>query len=63
MCPQAPRLSPEYYYKAGLQTVITEKPLQIRLVMRSGHAGPVTMDRIARGPSCWTRSRDGATSS
>jgi hypothetical protein len=29
MCPQAPRLSPEYSHKAGLQTVITEKPLQI----------------------------------
>jgi hypothetical protein len=53
MCPQAYRLSPEYSYKAGLQTVITEKPLQIRLVMRRGHAGPVTMGWIARGPSCW----------
>jgi hypothetical protein len=63
MCPQAPRLSPEYSYKAGLQTVIIEKPLQIRPVMRSGHAGPVTMGRITRGPSCWTRPRDGATSS
>jgi hypothetical protein len=62
MCPQAPKLSLEYSYKAGLQTVITEKPLQIRLVMRSGHAGPVTMGRIARGPSCWTRPRDGVTS-
>jgi hypothetical protein len=39
MCPQASRLSPEYSYKAGLQTVITEMPLQIRPVMRSGHAG------------------------
>jgi hypothetical protein len=29
MCPQAPRSSPEYSHKAGLQTVITEKPLQI----------------------------------
>jgi hypothetical protein len=63
MCPQAPRLSPEYSHKAGLQTVITEKPLQIRPVMRSGHVGPVTMGRIARGPSCRTRPRDGATSS
>jgi hypothetical protein len=63
MCPQAPRLSPEYSYKAGLQTVIIEKPLQIRPVMRSGHAGPVTMDRTTRGPSCWTRLWDGATSS
>jgi hypothetical protein len=42
MCPQAPRLSPEYSHKAGLQTVITGRPLQIRPVMRSGHAGPVT---------------------
>jgi hypothetical protein len=32
MCPQAPRLSPEYCHKVGLQTVITEKPLQIRPV-------------------------------
>jgi hypothetical protein len=29
MCPQAPRVSPEYSHKVGLQTVITEKPLQI----------------------------------
>jgi hypothetical protein len=63
MCPQAPRLSPEYSHKAGLQTVITGKPLQIRPVMRSDHAGHVTMGRIARGPPCWTRSRDGTTSS
>jgi hypothetical protein len=63
MCPQAPRLSPEYSHKAGLQTVITGRPLQIRLVMRSGHAGPVTMGRITRGPPCWTRPRDGTTSS
>jgi hypothetical protein len=33
MCPQAPRSSPEYSHKAGLQTVITEKPLQIRPVI------------------------------
>jgi hypothetical protein len=33
MCPQAPRVSPEYSHKVGLQTVITEKSLQI---------GPVT---------------------
>jgi hypothetical protein len=63
MCPQAPRLSPEYSHKAGLQTVITERPLQIRLVMRSGHAGPVTMGRITSGPPCWTRSQDETTSS
>jgi hypothetical protein len=40
MCPQTPRLSPEYSHKAGLQ---------IRPVMRSGHAGPVTMGRVAVG--------------
>jgi hypothetical protein len=32
MCPQAPGLSPEYSHKGGLQTVITEKPLQVGLV-------------------------------
>jgi hypothetical protein len=63
MCPQAPRLSPEYSHKAGLQTVITGRPLQIRPVMRSGHAGPVTMGQITRGPPCWTRSQDETTSS
>jgi hypothetical protein len=63
MCPQALRLSLEYSHKAGLQTVITGRPLQIRHVMRSGHAGPVTMGRITRGPPCWTRPRDGTTSS
>jgi hypothetical protein len=63
MCPQAPRLSPEYSHKAGLQTVITGRPLQIRPVMCSGHTGPVTIGRITRGPPCWTRPRDGTTSS
>jgi hypothetical protein len=63
MCPQAPRLSPEYSHKAGLQTVITGRPLQIRLVMRSGHAGPIAMGRITRGPPCWTRPRGETTSS
>jgi hypothetical protein len=63
MCPQAPRLSPEYSYKAGLQTVIIGRPLQIRPVMRSGHAGPVTIGRITRWPPCWTRSQDETTSS
>jgi hypothetical protein len=63
MCPQAPKLSPEYSHKAGLQTVITGRPLQIRPVMRSGHAGPVTMGQITRGPPCWTRSQDETTSS
>jgi hypothetical protein len=48
--------------KVGLQTVITEKPLQFRPVMRSDSAGPVMTGRIARGLSCWATSRDGATS-
>jgi hypothetical protein len=34
MCPQAPGLSPEYSHKGRLQTVITEKPLQIQPVTR-----------------------------
>jgi hypothetical protein len=34
MCPQAPRSFPEYSHKAGLQTVITEKPSQTGPVMR-----------------------------
>jgi hypothetical protein len=34
----------------------------MRPVMRSGRVGPVTMGQIARGPSCWTTPRDGATS-
>jgi hypothetical protein len=63
MCLQTPRLSPEYSYKAGLQTVITGRPLQIRPVMRSGHTGPVTMGRITRGPPFWTRSQNETTSS
>jgi hypothetical protein len=63
MCPQAPRLSPEYSHKAGLQTVITGRPLQIRPVMHSGHTRPVTIGRITRGPPCWTRSQDETTSS
>jgi hypothetical protein len=63
MCPQTPRLSPEYSHKAGLQTVTTGTPLQIRPVTRSGHAGPVTMGRITRGPPCWTMPRGGMTSS
>jgi hypothetical protein len=63
MCPQLPRLSPEYSHKAGLQTVITGMPLQIRPVTRGGHAGPVTMGQIARGPLSWTRPHCGMTSS
>jgi hypothetical protein len=63
MCPQTPRLSPEYSHKVGLHTVITGRPLQIRPVTRNGHAGPVTMGRITRGPPFWTRSQDETTSS
>jgi hypothetical protein len=63
MCPQAPRLSLEYSHKAGLQTVITGRPLQIGPVMRSGHAGPITVRRITRGPPCWMGPLDGTTSS
>jgi hypothetical protein len=63
MCPQTPRLSPEYSHKAGLHTVIIGRPLQIRHVTRNGHAGPVTMGRITRGPPFWTRSQDETTSS
>jgi hypothetical protein len=33
--------------------------LQIRPVTHSGHAGPVTMGRIARGPLSWTRPHSG----
>jgi hypothetical protein len=63
MCPQLPRLSPEYSHKAGLQTVITGMPLQMRPVTHGGHAGPVTMGRIARGPPNWMRPHGGGTSS
>jgi hypothetical protein len=63
MCPQLPRLSPEYSHKAGLQTVITGMPLQIRPVTGGGHAGPVTMGRITRGPLSWMRPHCGMMSS
>jgi hypothetical protein len=39
MCPQALRLSPEYSHKAGLQTDITEEPLQIGPVIHSAARG------------------------
>jgi hypothetical protein len=39
MCPRAPRSSPEYSHEAGLQTVITEKPSQTGLVIRSATWG------------------------
>jgi hypothetical protein len=49
MCPQVPRLSSEYSHKVGLQTVITEKPLQI---------GPVT-HLAARGLLQWAEFPEG----
>jgi hypothetical protein len=49
MYPQAPGLSPEYSYKGGLQTVITEKLLQMR---------PVTHLSV-RGPLQWAESHVG----
>jgi hypothetical protein len=61
MCPQLPRLSPEYSHKAGLQTVITGMTLQMRPVAHSDRAGPVTMGRIVRGPPNWTRPHGGRT--
>jgi hypothetical protein len=61
MCHQPPRLSPKYSHKAGLQTVITGMPLQIRPVTRGGHTGPVTMGQITRGPLSWTRPHGGMT--
>jgi hypothetical protein len=39
MCPQAPRSSPKYSHKVGLQTVITEKPSQTGPVMRATARG------------------------
>jgi hypothetical protein len=49
MYPQAPGLSSEYSHKGGLQTIITEKPLQIE---------PVTRDS-ARGLLQWAESHVG----
>jgi hypothetical protein len=62
MCPQVPRFPWNILIKAGLQTVITEKPLQFEPVLRSDSAGPVMTGRIARGLQCWATPRDGATS-
>jgi hypothetical protein len=57
--PGSPRNIP---IKAGLQTVIIEKPLQFRPVMCNNSAGPVKTSRIVRGLSCWATPRDGAAS-
>jgi hypothetical protein len=62
MCPQEPRFSRNIPIKAGLQTVIMEKPLQFRPVMRNNSAGPVMTGRIVRGLSLWVTPRDGAAS-
>jgi hypothetical protein len=39
MCPQAPGSPPEYSHKAGLQTVITEKSIQIGPVIHTAAQG------------------------
>ena len=62
MCPQEPRFSWNIPIKAGLQTVIIEKPLQFRPVMRNNSAGPVMTGRIVRGLSRWATPRDGVAS-
>jgi hypothetical protein len=41
LCPRVPGLSPEYSHKGGLQTVITEKLLQMRLVTCLSTQGPL----------------------
>jgi hypothetical protein len=49
LCPRVPRLSPEYSHKGRLQTIITEKLLQMR---------PVTC-LSTRGPLQWAEFRVG----
>jgi hypothetical protein len=62
MCPQAPRLSPEYSHKVGLQTVITEKPLQIGPVIHLAMRGLLQWAefhvglRVRRGRGTWATS-------
>jgi hypothetical protein len=62
MCPQAPRLSPEYSDKVGLQTVITEKQLQIRPVIHLASWGLLQWVefhvglRVRRGRGTWATS-------
>jgi hypothetical protein len=41
LCPHVPGLSPEYSHKGGLQTVITEKLLQMRPVTCLSTRGPL----------------------
>jgi hypothetical protein len=62
MCPQEPRFSRNIPIKAGLHTVIMEKPLQFRSVMRNNSAGPVMTGRIVHGLSLWVTPWDGAAS-
>jgi hypothetical protein len=50
MYPQAPGLSPEYSYKGGLQTVITEKLLQIGPVTRFSVRGLLQCAESHVGP-------------
>jgi hypothetical protein len=59
--PQASGLSPEYSHKGGLQTVITEKLLQIRPITRFSVRGLITVGRISRGPPGRVRKWDGET--
>jgi hypothetical protein len=53
LCPRVPGLSPEYSHKGGLQTVITEKLLQIRPVTRLSTRG-----RYSGPNSMWASGRD-----
>jgi hypothetical protein len=41
LCPRVPGLSPKYSHKGGLQTIITEKLLQMRLVTCLSTRGPL----------------------
>jgi hypothetical protein len=59
MCPLAPRLSPEYSHKVGLQTVITKRPLQIGPIMHLAMQGLLQWAefhvglRVRRGRVMW----------
>jgi hypothetical protein len=49
MYPQAPRSPPEYSHKAGLQIVITEKPLQIGPVIHLAARGLLQRAELYEG--------------
>jgi hypothetical protein len=49
MRPQTPRLSSEYSHKVGLQTVITEKPLQIGPVIHLAMRGLLQWAKFTMG--------------